>query len=132
MTLPEVVFDANKRCHQENLIGQLKNGMNALQIPLNTLESNWVYLLCGCLARTLKSWSALLSVTDPNNRNEVDGKNRLLKMEFATLLQAMIMIPAQVIRSGRQIILRFLNINSWTTTFFRLYQSLRQRCILRE
>ncbi|MDR1491814.1 MAG: transposase [Planctomycetaceae bacterium] len=132
MTLSEVVFDANKRCNQENLIGQLKSGMKALRMPLNTLESNWVYLLCGCLAWTLKSWSALLSVTDPNNRDEVECKNRLLRMEFATFLQAMVMIPAQVIRSGRQIILRFLNMNSWTTTFFRLYESLRRRRILRE
>ena len=131
-TLQEIVFEANQRCNQENLIGQLKSGMKALRMPLNTLESNWVYLLCGCLAWTLKSWAVLLSVTDFNNRDEAERKNRLLRMEFATFLQAMVTIPAQVIRSGRQIILRFLNMNSWTTTFFRLYESLRQRRILRE
>ena len=132
MSASEVVFDANKRCNQENLFGQLKSGMNALRMPLNTLESNWVYLLCACLALTLKVWAALLSVTNPDNREEVEQKNRLLKMEFPTFLQAMISIPAQVIRSGGQTIIRLLNINSWTTTFFRLYQSLRWRRVQRE
>jgi hypothetical protein len=62
----------------------------------------------------------------------MEQKNRFLMMEFATFLQAMVTISAQVIRSGHQIILRFLNINSWTTTFFRLYQSLRCRRVQRE
>jgi hypothetical protein len=132
MSPTEVVGDANKRCQQENLIGQLKSGMNALRMPLDTLESNWVYLICGCLALTLKAWAALLSVSDFNNREEVERKNRLLNMEFATFLQAMVSIPAQVLRSGRQTIIRLLNMNTWTITFFRLYELLRRRRIQRE
>jgi len=46
-------------------------------------------------------------------------------MEFATFLQAMIAIPAQIIRSGRQTIVRLLNVNDWTATFFRLVEKLR-------
>jgi hypothetical protein len=76
----EVVGEANKRCQQENLIGQLKSGMNALRMPLDTLESNRVYLICGCPALTLKAWAALLSVTDFNNREEVERKNRLYEL----------------------------------------------------
>jgi hypothetical protein len=132
MSASEIVFDANKRCNQENLIGQLKSGVHALRMPLDTLESNWVYMICGCLALTLKAWAALLSVTDYNNRDEVERKNRLLRMEFATFLQSMVSIPAQVIRSGRQTIIRLLNVNTWTTTFFRLYELLRRRRIQRE
>ena len=48
-----------------------------------------------------------------------------MKMEFATFLQAMIAIPAQIIRSGRQTIVRLLNVNDWTATFFRLVEKLR-------
>ncbi len=33
-----VVFFANDRCNQENLIEQLKNGVRALRAPVNTLE----------------------------------------------------------------------------------------------
>jgi hypothetical protein len=121
----EVVFDSNKRRNQENLIGQLKSGMKALRMPLNTLESNWVYLMAGALAWSLKSWTALFIVTDDRKPEEIHRKNRLLKMEFVTFLQAFILIPAQIIWSGRQTIVRFLNINDWTPTFFRLYESLR-------
>ena len=46
-------------------------------------------------------------------------------MEFATFLQAMITIPAQIICSGRQTIVRLLNVNDWTATFFRLTEQPR-------
>ena len=36
-----VVYFANDRCNQENLIEQLKNGVRALRLPVNTLASNW-------------------------------------------------------------------------------------------
>jgi len=48
-----------------------------------------------------------------------------MKMEFATFLQAMITIPAQIVRSGRQTIVRLLNVNDWTATFFQLVEQLR-------
>jgi hypothetical protein len=53
-------------------------------------------------------------------------------MEFATFLQAMIMLPAQIIRTGRQTTIRLLNTNSWTPTFFRLATLLHPRHTLRE
>ena len=39
----DVVYFANDRCNQENLIEQLKNGVRGLRLPVNTLESNWAY-----------------------------------------------------------------------------------------
>ena len=121
----EIVFESNDRCNQENLIGQLKSGMNALSMPLDNLNSNGMYLVAACLAWTLKSWTVLWLAVDGRKRAEKRRKDRLLKMEFATFLQAMIMLPAQVIRSGRQTIVRFLNVNDWTATFFRLAEQLR-------
>jgi len=38
-TTAEVVLKANGRCHQENLIEQLKNGVRALQAPVDNLVS---------------------------------------------------------------------------------------------
>src|SRR5476649_1646401 len=58
-TPEEIVFLANDRCHQENLIEQLKNGPPALQAPLNSLESNWAYMVMTALAWNLKAWAAL-------------------------------------------------------------------------
>jgi hypothetical protein len=120
----EIVFESNKRCDQENLIGQLKSGMNALSMPLDTLNANWMYTVAACLAWTLKSWTALWLVNDGRRREEVRRKDRLLKMEFATFLQAVITIPAQILQSGRRTVVRLLNINDWTATFFRLASQL--------
>jgi hypothetical protein len=126
----EIVFESNKRCNQENLLSQLKSGMNVLSMPLNTLESNWVYLVAGCLAWSLKCWTALWLVPDGRKHEEVKRRDRLLKMEFSSFLQAMIDIPAQVLRSGRRLVVRLLNGNDWSLTFFRLVD--RVRCVRRE
>lgn len=37
MSASELVFCANDRCNQENLIAQLKNGVRALQAPVDNL-----------------------------------------------------------------------------------------------
>ena len=58
MTAEEVVFSANDRCDQENLIAQLKNGVRALTTPVDNLVSNWAYMVMGSLAWSLKAWSA--------------------------------------------------------------------------
>ena len=102
-----------------------EDGMEALRMPLDNLNSNWVYLIAACLAWSLKSWSALWLAVDGRKREEKRRKERLLKMEFATFLQAMMTLPAQVIRSGRQTIVRLLNVNDWTATFFQLAEQLR-------
>jgi hypothetical protein len=56
---PEVVFLANDRCNQENLIDQLKHGVGAMRMPVDTLLSNWAYMVMTTLAWTLKAWFAL-------------------------------------------------------------------------
>ena len=54
------MFLANGRCNQENLIEQLKNGVCALQAPVDNLVSNWAYMVMGSLAWTVKAWYALI------------------------------------------------------------------------
>ena len=54
-TPAEVVFEANDRCDQENLLAQLHGGVHALQAPVNTLESNWAWMVMTALAWTLKA-----------------------------------------------------------------------------
>ena len=41
----EIVFSANDRCDQENLIAQLKSGVHALTTPVDDLVSNWAYMV---------------------------------------------------------------------------------------
>jgi hypothetical protein len=109
-TPAEVVFFCNERCNQENLIEQLKNGLNALRMPVGDLVSNWAYMVMASLAWSLKAWFALLT-------DKYDRRNALLTMEFPRFLNAIVRIPTQVIRGGRRIVLRILGYNEWTKTF---------------
>ena len=127
----EVVFHANRRCHQENLIEQQKNGVRSLTAPLDNLNSNWAYMVIASLAWSLKAWSALLLPERGQwKEKHAAQKRRLLNMDFSTFQNAMIQIPAQIIRSGRRIIYRMLSWNRWQVAFFRLFDQLNQplRC----
>src|SRR5690606_2958738 len=55
-----VVRCANERCDQENVIEQLKNGVNALRVPLYDLISNWAYMVIAALAWNIKSWFSMM------------------------------------------------------------------------
>ena len=68
LTAEEVVFSANDRCDQENLIAQLKSGVRALTTPVDDLVSNWAYMVMGALAWSLKAWSALLAALTATDR----------------------------------------------------------------
>jgi hypothetical protein len=123
----EIVFESNARCHQENLIEQLKNGVPALKAPVDNLTSNWAYMVCASLAWTLKAWCALsLPETGRWKEKHSREKQRILRMDFRTFLNTFIMIPAQIIRQGRKIIYRFLSWNPWQPVFFRLFDRLQK------
>jgi Transposase DDE domain len=51
----EIVALANGRCDQENVIEQLKNGVNAMRMRVDDLLSNWAYMVTSALAWNLKS-----------------------------------------------------------------------------
>ena len=118
----EVVFLANDRCDQENLIEQLKNGVRALHAPVDNLESNWAYMVMASLAWSLKVWAALLLPEQAGRWQERhrDQKRTVLRMHFKKFVNYFIQIPCQVVRTGRRLILRVLNWNPWQEVFFRL------------
>ena len=95
---PEVVYFANDRCNQENLIEQLKNGVRAMRLPVNTLESNWAYMVIGALAWSLKAWLALLQPRSTYGQ-------RLLAMEFRTFVQEVLLLPCQLVQTGRRLVI---------------------------
>ena len=126
-TPAEVVFEANDRCDQENLLAQLKGGVRALAAPLNALESNGAWMVMTALAWTLKAWWALALPESPGrwrDRHRAE-KRRVLRMEFKTFVTAFVRIPCQVIRTGRRLVLRILGGNPHLRTFFRLLARLR-------
>ncbi len=122
----DVVFEANDRCDQENLIAQLAGGVRALSAPLDNLYSNWAYMVMAGLAWNLKSWWAL-SLPEEGRWGESHRaeKREVLRMEFKTFLNAFIKIPCQIVRAGRQLIYRVLSYNSHLAVFFRMARVLR-------
>jgi hypothetical protein len=122
----QIVFEANHRCNQENLIEQQKNGTHAFTAPLDSLDSNWAYMVIASLAWSLKAWSALLlPVTGRWQEKHTGEKQRLLRMDFSTYRNAIINIPAQIVRTGRKIVYRLLAWNPWQGVFFRLFNHLK-------
>src|SRR5581483_8417219 len=77
----QVVWVANQRCNQENLLAQLHGSVAALRAPLNTLESNAAYMVMTALAWNLKAWWALSLPVAPGRWQErhQDEKQWVLK-----------------------------------------------------
>ena len=115
----QIVALANERCEQENVIEQLKNGVNAMRMPVDDLMSNWAYMVMSALAWNLKSWYGLLL---PNRQPGLE----LVRMEFRRFLHAIVLLSAQIVRSGRKIIYRIMGYNSWLKDFFSAWEKLRR------
>jgi hypothetical protein len=109
LSAEEVVAEANGRCGQEDLIGQLKHGARALHAPVNTLESNWAYMVMTSLAWNMKAWFAMMLPVHGRWRRRHEGeRDRLLFMDFRTFVQRIILIPVQLVRTARRLVLRVL------------------------
>lgn len=101
LSADDVVYCANRRCDQENVIEQLKNGVGALRVPLYDLVSNWAYMVMAALAWNLKAWFALML----HHKSE---RVRYLRMEFRRFLHSVILIPCRVVRRSRSIAIRLI------------------------
>lgn len=124
LSAEQVVREANQRCNQENLVAQLK-AAEALATPLNTLDANWAYMVITSLAWTLKQWFALMTPVSPRHRQQhEDDKARVVNMEFRTFLQRFMLVPAQILRSGRRLIHRILAWRPDLPFFFRTLDAL--------
>jgi hypothetical protein len=125
-TADEIVFSANDRCHQENLIQQLKNGAHALTAPVDNLESNWAYMVMTSLGWNLKAWAALhLPETGRWAEKYLADKVWLLGLEFKAFVQAFVAIPCQLVRQARRLVCRVLTYHPHLPLFFRLAEVLR-------
>jgi hypothetical protein len=126
-TPAEVVYEANDRCNQENVIAQLKGGVHALHAPVDNLESNWAYMLMTALAWNVKAWWALSLPETPGRWQEKHRaeKQWVLKLEFRTFLNAFMLLPCEIVKKGRKLVYRLLAWNPYLPIFFRLLNKLR-------
>ncbi len=122
----EIVRLANTRCDQERIIGQQKSGVRSLCSPLDNLHSNWAYMVIGTLAWNLTKWFALLLPERGRWREKHEAeKHEVLRMNFQTFVSAFVLIPVQVVRTARRIVLRVLAWNRWQHVFFRGLDAVR-------
>ena len=118
MGAEQVVREANERCDQENLIGQLKSGIEAMRLPVHDLVSNGAYMVIASLAWTFKAW---FGMTLPRAQD----RKEIVRMEFRRFLQTVMLIPAQVLRTGRRTITRLLTVTPLIRLLFRSMQATR-------
>jgi hypothetical protein len=118
----EIVFAANDRCNQENLLSQLHSGCHALRAPVDDLLSNWAYMVMTALAWNLKAWWALHLPVAKGRHQEAQRQEKewVLKLEFKAFVQAFVRLPCQLVRTGRRLVYRLLGYNPHLRIFFRL------------
>ena len=119
MTMQEIVLFANDRCNQENVIGQLKSGVNALRMPSDGLVSNWAYMVIAALAWNLKAWYGLVTLIPAARRD-------ILRMEFKRFLTSFIQIPCQIVTTGRRLVYIILTYSRHLETFLATFDHIRQ------
>jgi hypothetical protein len=123
----QIVYLANDRCDQENLIEQLKNGVRAMRNPVDNLHSNWAYMAMSSLAWTLKAWAGLLlpAAPGPWQARHREQKRSVVRMEFKGFLNALMRLPCQIVRTGRRVVYRLLSWNPWASALLRLAEAVR-------
>jgi Transposase DDE domain group 1 len=117
-----IVFSANDRCDQENLLAHLHGGVRALHAPVDNLLSNWAYMVMTALAWNLKAWWALTLPERPGRWHDQQHaeKRWVLRLEFKTFVNAFVRLPCQILRTGRKLVYRLLGWNPYQPIFFRL------------
>jgi hypothetical protein len=122
----QIVRFANTRCDQERLIGIQKSEVNSLRCPLDSLLSNWAYMVATTLAWNMTRWFALLLPEEGRwkDKHAVEKKD-VLSMGFARFVRTFMLVPTQVASTGRRLKLRLLAWNSWQHVFFRALDAVR-------
>ena len=117
----QIIFTANDRCDQENLIAQLKGGVGSMRNPLDNLHSNWAYMVMASLAWTLKAWWGLMLPAERGRWNERYERERrdIVKMEFKQFVTNLIRLPCQIVKAGRRLIYRLVSYNPWQSVLLR-------------
>ena len=87
-------------------------------VPLAHSTTHDIYMVMTSLAWNLKAWFGLLL---PNSQRGLE----LIKMEFPRFLHAIVLLPAQIVRTGRRIIYRIMSYNRWLKELFAAGEHLR-------
>ena len=93
-SLHEILSLIDSRGHQENFIKDFKQGLGTVHIPVKHFYGNYAYFLIAMFSWNLKIW--LLRVIEPD-----------LNLHWKRFRYLFIKVGAQIIKSGRYVIVRF-------------------------
>ena len=96
--------------------GEVEKGPTS---PLEVSHGELIGISVAALAWSLKAWYGLLIPHAEESR-------RVVRMEYKQFLRNFIMVPCQIVRTGRRLLHRVLGYNRWLRTFFNTYDVIRQ------
>ena len=89
-------------------------------MPVDTLISNWAYMVMASLAWSLKAWWGLMlpDETRPGRNTQAKElrakqKHDVVRMEFKRFVACIVRLPCQIIKSGRRLLYRLLSYSAW-------------------
>jgi len=84
--------------------------VRVLAAPVDSLVSNWAYLVMTALAWNLKAWWARTLPEEPGRRRDKHRTEKLwvLSLKFKTFVQAFVRLPCQRAQTGRKLVYRLL------------------------
>ena len=108
---------ANDRRDQENVIEQLKNGVNAMRMPADDLLSNWAYMVMSALAWNLKAGMDCLcpianEVWNYSGWSSVASCTSLCRYRFNRAQRSADYLPDHGLQRVAQRLLRYLGVPS--------------------
>lgn len=93
-SVEQIISLIDSRGHQENFIKDFKHGLGTVHIPSKHFFANYAYFLISMLSWNLKCW--LLYEIEPE-----------LKIHWKRFRYLFVKVGAQIIKSGRYVIIRF-------------------------
>ena len=77
-------------------------------------------MVMASLAWSIKAWVGMsLPISARWRTRHEQERDAILRMDFRTFLQVFVMVPAQILRTGRRLVYRLLAWNRWQSTFLR-------------
>lgn len=113
-SIEQIIQLIDSRGHQENFIKDFKRGLGTVHIPTKHFYGNYAYFLISMLSWNLKYW--LLYEIEPD-----------LKIHWKRFRYLFVKVGAQIIKSGRYVIIRFGKNFGRVNEFLRWFARLQEK-----
>jgi len=112
-SIEQIISLIDSRGHQENFIKDFKRGLGTVHIPTKHFYGNYAYFLISMLSWNLKCW--LLYIIEPD-----------LQIYWKRFRYLFVKVGAQIVKTGRYVIIRFGKNFDRVAEFSRWFDRLQQ------